>query len=95
MRRGGPVKPHKRMGIGYLTRRVPKVFVPLDRRVIVRVSTGIAVADDPKGVQALKRLIALSTELEAYWRGLADGQSGEARTRFDAAQASDDPGLHL
>lgn len=86
MRRGGPVKPHKRMGIWYLTRRVPKDFAHLDRRILVRVSTGIAVADDPKAVHAVKRVLALNTELEAYWRGLADGQSGEARRRFDAAR---------
>lgn len=28
----------------------------------------------------------LNAELEAYWRGLRDGQSGEARLRFEAAQ---------
>jgi hypothetical protein len=28
----------------------------------------------------------LNTELEACWRGMRDGQSAEARLRFEAAQ---------
>lgn len=86
MRRAGTAKPHKRSGIWYLVRRVPKEFAHLDERDIVRISTDIAVADDPKAIRATQRVQTLNTELEAYWRGLRDGQSGEARKRFEAAR---------
>lgn len=86
MRKAGPVKPHNRAGIWYLIRRVPKEFAELDRREPVRLSTDIAVADDPKAVHAKKVVERLNIELEAYWRGLRDGQSAEARIRFEAAR---------
>ncbi len=86
MRRMSAAKPHKRDGIWYLVRRVPKEFVALDRRGLVRVSTNIAVADDPRAIKAGPMVAALGRELEAYWRGLRDGKDAEARQRFDAAQ---------
>lgn len=86
MRRSAPAKPHKRDGTWYLIRRVPKEYAALDRRGLVRISTGIAVSDDPRAVRAKDVIQQLAAELEAYWRGLLDGQSGEARLRFEAAQ---------
>ncbi len=86
VRKQGEAKPHKRQGIWYLIRRVPKEFEQLDRRGIVRISTEIAVANDPRAVHATKVVKQLSAQLEAYWRGLRDGQSAEARLRFEAAQ---------
>ena len=86
MRRARPPTPHKRDGIWYLIRRVPKDFQHLDRREIVRVTTEIAVADDPRAVRAKPIVEALGRELEAYWRGLRDGQSAEGRLRLEAAQ---------
>lgn len=86
MRKAGPVKPHNRAGIWYLIRRVPKEFAELDRREPVRLSTDIAVADDPKAVHAKKVVERLNIELEAYWRGLRDGQSADASIRFEAAR---------
>ncbi|MGV8956083.1 MAG: tyrosine-type recombinase/integrase [Cypionkella sp.] len=86
MRKAGPAKPHNRAGIWYLIRRVPKEFAHLDRREPVRLSTDIAVADDPRAVHAKKVVERLNIELEGYWRGLRDGQSVEARIRFDAAR---------
>jgi integrase len=86
MRRAGAIKPHKRAGIWYLVRRVPKEFSHLDTREIVRLSTEIAVADDPRAIRATQRVQSLNVELEAYWRGLRDGQSVEARRRFEAAR---------
>ena len=86
MRRAKAPKPHKRDGTWYLIRRVPKEFTELDRRRLVRISTGIAIADDPRAVRAGDVVKQLNRELESYWRGLADGQSGEARLRFEAAQ---------
>lgn len=86
MRRARAPKPLKRDGTWYLIQRVPKEFAELDRRVLVRISTGIAVADDPRAVRAGEIVKQLGRELAAYWRGLADGKSGEARLRFEAAQ---------
>lgn len=85
MARKGPPKPHKRDGTWYLVRRVPKEFAELDRRVLVRMSTDIPIVDDPRGIRAKEVVARLNTELEAYWRGVRDGQSGEARLRFEAA----------
>lgn len=85
MRKAAAAKPHKRDGVWYLIRRVPAEFAALDRRGLVRTSTGINVVDDPRGVRARTIVQQLDTELQAYWRGLRDGQSAEARIRFDAA----------
>lgn len=86
MRKSGEAKPHNRDGIWYLVRRVPKEFAELDRRRIVRISTDIPVINDPRGVRARQVVKQLSDQLEAYWRGMRDGQSAEARMRFEAAQ---------
>jgi hypothetical protein len=80
------ISPVKRSGIWYLKRRVPKEFAHLDARDPVRISTDIAVVDDPKGVRARTIVEQLNLQLEAYWQGLRDGQSVEAKARFDAAQ---------
>src|SRR5688572_13197477 len=87
MRRQGEAKPKNRDGIWYLVHRVPKQYEKLDRRRPVRLTTDIAVVDDPRAVHAGPVVRRLDTELHAYWRGLKDGQSGEARIRFEAAQA--------
>ncbi|MER8978046.1 integrase [Mesorhizobium sp. M0239] len=81
-----PPKAHKRDGTWYLVRRVPKEFAELDRRVLVRISTDIPIVNDPRGIRAKEVVQRLHVELDAYWGGLRDGQSGEARLRFEAAQ---------
>lgn len=86
MRKSGEAKPYNRDGIWYLVRRVPKEFAELDRRRIVRISTDIPVVSDPRGVRAKQVVKQLADQLEAYWRGMRDGQSAEARIRFEAAQ---------
>lgn len=86
MRPAASARPHKRDGVWYLIRRVPKEFADLDRRGTVRVSTNIAVADDPRGVRAKPAVQQLDGELTAYWHGLRDGQAVEARRRFEAAR---------
>ncbi|MEP9378438.1 tyrosine-type recombinase/integrase [Aquabacter sp. CN5-332] len=80
------IEPHKRSGYWYLVRRVPKAFSELDRRVLIRESTHIAVADDPRGVRARGVVRSLNAELEEYWRGLAAGRSAEAQERYDEAR---------
>lgn len=86
MRQQAPPRPHKRAGKWYLVRRVPSDVAHLDKRGIVRVSTGIDVADDPRGKLAARAVERADEQLTAYWQGLKDGQSAEARLRFDAAQ---------
>lgn len=83
-RRG--VRPQKRDGYWRLVRRVPKKYRDLDKRGIVRLSTNIAVLDDPRGVRAGRIVEQMSRELDHYWQGLLDGQSAEATRRFVAAQ---------
>jgi integrase len=85
MRRAAPAKPHNRGGIWYLVRRVPAEFAELDRRKIVFTSTEIRVADDPRARRAGPVVAQLAAQLEAYWRGLRDGQSAESRLRYEAA----------
>lgn len=81
-----PAEPQKRDGMWYLVRWVPKAYQHLDTRKVVRLSTEIRVADDPRGIRATPAVRQLDRELKAYWRGLADGQAGEAKKRFDEAQ---------
>lgn len=85
MRKTEPAKPHNRGGVWYLVRRVPAEYQHLDRRGLVRISTDIAVAHDPRGVKAKDVVRQLDIELSAYWRGLLDGQAAAARIRFEAA----------
>lgn len=75
------LKPHNRAGYWALVRRVPKEFSHLDRRTFARISTGIRVADDPRGVRATTLLPYLNAELEKHWDELAAGvKSGEVRS---------------
>jgi integrase len=82
-----PVTPAKRDGVWYLIRRVPKRFEQLDRRKLVRISTNIRVADDPRGARAMLVVDELNRNLETYWNGLSNGGTAEARSRYDAARA--------
>lgn len=84
---GRDLEPHNRAGTWYLIRRVPKALAHLDPRGIVRVTTGISVVQDPRGTSAKKAVAVLNDELEAFWRGLRDGRSAEAKRRYDSARA--------
>lgn len=57
-------------GTCYLIKRVPKAFEVLDQRRMVRISTGIAFADDPRTIRAGDVVRQLNAKLEAYWRRL-------------------------
>jgi len=67
-------------------RRVPTEFKHLDKRGLVKISTKIAVAADPRGVHAKKVVAKLNAGLEAYWRDLLAGNASDARQRFEATQ---------
>lgn len=86
MRPAQPPKPTNRDGIWYLIRRVPKKFSDLDPRKFVKISTNIAVANDPRGVRARVAVTELNAELEAHWQCLRDGRSDDAAVRFEAIQ---------
>ena len=76
----------RRQGYWHFQRRVPGELDALDRRGIVRTSTKVRVADDPRGVRAGAVAQRMNGELEAYWRGLIDGRAAEAQRRYDEAR---------
>lgn len=76
----------RRAGFWHYARRVPPPFAELDRRGIVKQSTKVRVADDPRGLKASAVAEQINAETEAYWRGLLDGQSAEASRRYEAAR---------
>lgn len=76
----------KRDGMWHYARRVPEEFKSLDLRGIVKLSTKVRVADDPRAIRARKVAARLNAETEAYWKGLIDGRSVEARTRYMEAR---------
>lgn len=76
----------KRNGFWQYARRVPDEFTKLDLRGVVKLSTKIRIADDPKAVRARKVAERLNKETEAYWKGLRDGRSMEARDRYMEAR---------
>src|SRR5262249_31667266 len=80
-----PVMPQKRNGFWYLIRRVPTRFAAYDNRVIVRVSTHIRVADDPRAIRGAQIAAQLNRDLEEEWRAKAAGLTPNARQRYDAA----------
>lgn len=76
----------KRDGWWHYVRRVPAAFTAFDSRGIVKQSTRIRVADDPRGYSARKAAAKINAEHEAYWRDLFLGQGEDARRRFEAAR---------
>lgn len=76
----------RRGGFWSYVRRVPAEFATLDRRDIVKLTTGVRIADDPRAVRAGKIVDQLNRETESYWRGLVGGQAAEVRRRYDAAR---------
>lgn len=79
------VEPQKRSGFWYLVRRVPRRFAAIDTRGIVKVSTYIRVADDPKAIRAAPVAAQINRDLEAEWTAKANGETPQARRRYDDA----------
>lgn len=71
-------RPHKVNGFWYLVRRVPMEFVELDKRAPVRLSTGIRIVDDPRGIRASQIVQQLDAELHGYWCDLRAGRDPRA-----------------
>jgi len=76
----------RRRGIWHFVRRVPLEYAALDPRGIVRHSTRVKIADDRTGRRAARVALTLNEELEAYWLGLARGQSVGGLARYDEAR---------
>ena len=76
----------RRDGLWHYVRRVPDVVAHLDARGIVKQSTRIHIADDPRGVKAERAANRINDDLEAYWKSLLDGQAADAQKRYDAAR---------
>ncbi|WP_083929043.1 tyrosine-type recombinase/integrase [Hyphomicrobium zavarzinii] len=85
MTRSNAPVPHKRFGFWYLVRKVPRAFSMLDRRGVVRVTTGIRITDDPRAVAAKHVVAKLDADLQRYWRDLASGIDPHAVKRANAA----------
>lgn len=76
----------KRAGFWHYMRRVPAVFAARDRRGIVKQSTKIRVADDPRGIAARRAAARINADTEAYWKSLYLGRADDARVRYAAAR---------
>jgi len=73
----------KRAGFWHYARRVPLAYAELDPRGVIRQSTKIRVADDPKAIRATKAAERINGELETYWRACRAGEGSEAKARYD------------
>ncbi|MBI1649835.1 integrase [Hyphomicrobium sulfonivorans] len=69
-----PIKPQNLQGIWSLVRFPPKRYQHVERRKVVRITTGIRAVDDPRAIRAYDVVQALNAELEAYWESLLNGR---------------------
>lgn len=76
----------RRAGFWHYQRRVPLAFAEHDTRGIVRQSTRIRIADDPRGTRAGRAADRINAELEAFWRASLVGESTDAKARYDRAR---------
>ena len=79
-------RPHKVKGFWFLVRRVPGEFSAFDSRKLVRISTGIRIVDDPRGVRAADVVTKLHTELLQYWKDKRRGRDRDAEARYEQAR---------
>lgn len=84
-RRRSEASPKKLNGFWYYVRYVPSEVAHLDKRSKVVMSTGIRIADDPRGIQASKAVRKLDEEMLAYWTDLREGRDPNRVKRFDWA----------
>lgn len=73
---------HKRRGFWYYIRRVPKAAVGMEARPFVAKSTGIRVADDPRGVVARKRVLEFDMAQAERWDDLLAGRDPGRRQAY-------------
>lgn len=81
-------RPVKRDGFWYLIRRVPQTYARYDERTFVRISTGIRIVNDPRGVSARVEVLKLDIQLQRHWASLAAGRDPEAIKKGNRAVAT-------
>ena len=80
------INPHKRKGYWHLVRRVPAAMRHLDTRSFVRITTGIKIVDDPRGIRAARVVAELNAQLEQDWSDLAAGREPGHARRYEQAR---------
>ena len=78
-------RPRNIKGLWFLVRRAPGEFTAYDGRNPVRVSTGIRIVDDPRGVRAAEVVAKLHAELKQYWKDKRRGRDRDAEARYQQA----------
>ena len=66
-------------------RRVPGEYALCDKRNPVRVSTGIRILDDPRGVRAATIVATLDAELQRHWKDKRRGRDRDGEARYEQA----------
>ena len=80
---------NKRKGKWYCVRRAPLRYQQIDRRGVVRQTTGISITNDQHGVAAGRVAESMNAALQSYWSKLAKGGAAKARAEYeDACQAA-------
>jgi hypothetical protein len=83
-----------RHGVWQFLRRVPAEYAHLDTRGNVKLSTKIKLANDRTGRKAARVAARMNETLEAYWRGLAEQKTAEAKQAYlDAVKLARSLGL--
>jgi len=80
-----PAIPQKRSGFWYLIRKTPREFWDIEPRRLIQITTGVRVADDPKGIRAKELVRQLDADLLALWKARISGSDPNARERYEAA----------
>ncbi|MDQ0314879.1 tyrosine-type recombinase/integrase [Amorphus orientalis] len=75
----------RRDGYWCYVRRVPSEITELDGRGIIKLSTRIRIADDPRAIRARKVVARLNAETETYWRDLRSAETANVSERYRAA----------
>ena len=78
--------PQRKGGFWYLIRRTPAAVRHLDKRPLVKVSTGIRIADDPRAIRATRVVQDLNAQLEQDWADLMAGRQPGQKRRLERAR---------
>jgi integrase len=76
----------KRDGFWHFVRRVPKHYETTDQHGIVRETTKVRVADDPRAVRARKVAAEINASMERRWRDFVQGDQNQALADYEAAR---------
>lgn len=82
-----PERLGRRGGVWYYIRRVPPEFAEVDKRGIVKISTGVKISDDRSGVKAARVASRLEIDLEASWNASAGHTARAGILALEAARA--------